>query len=181
MEQLVVVTAYVTKAVKIDQLEAVVEDFHDFLLREASKAEDEVLNLLRDLTYYIILIRHLPRNLRWGRCRGGSCRSGSSGNASVGLFPYTFEPKCMLGGSSSPLVLGLLAVDLENLQVLLLSQAWMKSLGRIDRGGWGVAWAHGGRGRKEEKKEKAESKETLARWRLWKMTACKSNESMHKG
>lgn len=138
MERLIVITAYVRKVLKVDWFEAIMENFHNFVLEEVSEAESEVLNLPKDFTYDIILIQYLPRSLRWVKCRGRSCKSGSSSNVGVGLLLHTFKFEYMLVGSSSLLVLGFLAVDLENLQVLLLSQAWMKCLGRIDRRDWEI-------------------------------------------
>ena len=44
------------KVVKVDQLESIIEDFDNFLLEKTCKVGGEALNLLRNLTYDIILL-----------------------------------------------------------------------------------------------------------------------------
>lgn len=52
-------TTHITKIVKIDRLEPVMEDFHNFFLGEISKVKDKVFNFLGDLTNDIVHMSHL--------------------------------------------------------------------------------------------------------------------------
>lgn len=171
--------AHVVKTIEFDWLEAIVEDFHNYFLREASKTEGEALNFLGDLTCNINLISQPPGTVtwRWVECEswGGSNYGGR--NASVRFSLHAFEPEYMLLSSNSLFVLGFLAIDLKDLQVLLLSQACMNCVGRISWRGE-VAWRYD-RG----KKEKAKGKEMLASWRLKleRIRACWSNKLIYKG
>ncbi len=149
--------SHMAKTVEVDRLEAIMEDFHNFLLWEACKAEGEALNLLGNLTCYIVFLPHPSRGcLAWGRyrSRGGSGGGGGGGGDSGVRLPlHAFELKCVLPSNSRPFILGLLTVDLEDLQVLLLREA---SATIRSRGGL----------RGAIKKRRPEAK-SLASWRLW--------------
>ncbi len=67
MERLVMMAVHMAKAVEVDQFEAIVENIHNFFLREASEIKGDALNLLGDLTYNIIFISQLSGSLAWGR------------------------------------------------------------------------------------------------------------------
>lgn len=61
----------------------------------------------------------------WYRGRRSGSGNGGGGDSSIGLLLHTFKLEYMLLHGSSPLVLGLLVIDFEDLHVLLLCQVWV--------------------------------------------------------
>ena len=55
IERFVVVAMYILEVLEVDWLKVVIKNLNNFLLEEAYKTKNKALDLLKDLTYNIII------------------------------------------------------------------------------------------------------------------------------